>query len=189
MEKERHPGDIITPVIFRLASKGLTDGLDMVLLSRRNGYLGLSIIRSGKHDNSGLERYLELVRTFFPKDLRKRIAISTVHKYKGLEKPMVIVLDAVARSYPLIHPDWIFSRIIGDSPEKIIEEERRLFYVALTRAVERLVIITDQGFISLFSKISNAKRISRLSIGKIIHLSWKNQLFCCEGRKPGIQGY
>ena len=98
----------------------------------------------------GLERYLDLVRSFFPKGLRERIAISTAHKYKGLEKSMVIILDAVHRSYPLIHPDWIFSRILGDSPEKIIEEERRLFYVALTRAVERLVIITDQGFISPF---------------------------------------
>lgn len=56
---------------------------------------------------------------------------------------MVIVLDAVARSYPLIHPDWAFSRILGDSPEHIVEEERRLLYVALTRAVETLVIITD----------------------------------------------
>jgi DNA helicase-4 len=53
------------------------------------------------------------------------------------------VLDAVARSYPLIHPGWAFSRILGDSPEKIIKEERRLLYVALTRAVEKLVIITD----------------------------------------------
>jgi len=56
---------------------------------------------------------------------------------------VVIVLDAVARSYPLIHPDWAFSRILGDSLDKITKEERRLFYVALTRAVEKLIIITD----------------------------------------------
>ena len=56
---------------------------------------------------------------------------------------MVIVLDAVARSYPLIHPDWIFSRILGDSPEKIVKEERRLLYVALTRALDTLVVMTD----------------------------------------------
>ena len=56
---------------------------------------------------------------------------------------MVIVLDAVARSYPLIHPDWVFSRILGESLERITEEERRLLYVALTRAIETLVVITD----------------------------------------------
>ena len=53
------------------------------------------------------------------------------------------MLDAVARSYPLIHPDWAFSRILGDSPDKITKEERRLLYVALTRAVKMLVIFTD----------------------------------------------
>lgn len=37
----------------------------------------------------------------------------------------------------------LFYRVLGDSPEKITKEERRLFYVALTRAVETLVIITD----------------------------------------------
>lgn len=39
----------------------------------------------------------------------------------------------------------MFSRIFGDSPEKITKEERRLLYVALTRAVETLVILTDGG--------------------------------------------
>ena len=91
----------------------------------------------------GLLRYLDHVRSFFPNGLRERINISTAHKYKGLEKRMVIVLDLVARSYPLIHPDWAFSRILGDSPEKIVEEERRLLYVALTRAVDTLVVVTE----------------------------------------------
>ena len=55
----------------------------------------------------------------------------------------MIVLDAVARSYPLIHPDWVFARIFGDSPTKITQEERRLFYVALTRAIDTLVVFTE----------------------------------------------
>jgi hypothetical protein len=63
---------------------------------------------------------------------------------------VVIVLDAVDRSYPLIHPDWVFSRALGDSIEKIITEERRLFYVALTRAVDTLIILTEQRSSSPF---------------------------------------
>jgi DNA helicase IV len=139
LEQQRRPGDIITPAVLRLTSKALADGLDVVMLCRRNAIPWF--VNNG--DGRGLARYLDLIRSFFPKGLKERISISTAHKYKGLEKPMVIVLDAVARSYPLIHPDWAFSRILGDSPEKIAKEERRLLYVALTRAVDTLVIITD----------------------------------------------
>ena len=56
---------------------------------------------------------------------------------------MVVVLDAKAKYYPLIHSDSAFNRVLGQSLEKIIEEERRLFHVAMTRAEEKLVIFTD----------------------------------------------
>jgi len=114
------------------------------MLCRRNGlpwFVNFQDQSAGS--GRGLARYLDLVRSFFPNGLRERISISTAHKYKGLEKPMVIVLDLVARSYPLIHPDWAFSRILGDSPQKITEEERRLLYVALTRAADTLVVFTE----------------------------------------------
>lgn len=144
IEKQRHPGDIITPAVLRIANSALATGIDVVMLCRRNGlpwFVNFQDQSAGS--GRGLARYLDLVRSFFPNGLRERISISTAHKYKGLEKPMVIVLDLVARSYPLIHPDWAFSRILGDSPQKITEEERRLLYVALTRAADTLVVFTE----------------------------------------------
>lgn len=144
IEKERHPDDTITPAVCRLASTALAADMDVVMLCRRNHLPWFVNYQDQWGGNErGLARYLDLVRSFFPNGSKERISISTAHKYKGLEKPMVIVLDAVARSYPLIHPDWIFSRILGDSLEKIVEEERRLLYVALTRAADTLVIVTD----------------------------------------------
>lgn len=144
IEMQRHPGDSITPAITRLANKALAEGMDVVMLCRRNGLPWFVNFQDEiNRDGMGLPRFLDFVRSFFPDGLKERISISTAHKYKGLEKPMVIVLDAVARSYPLIHPDWAFSRILGDSPEKIIKEERRLLYVAITRAADTLVIFTD----------------------------------------------
>ena len=145
-EIERHAGDDITPAVLRLISKGLSDGLDIVLLCRTNNlpwyinYKGQSEFVSLAGSN---EQFLGLIRSYFPKGLKERISISTCHKYKGLEKSMVVVLDAVLQRYPMIHSDWIFTRILGDSPEKITKEERRLLYVALTRASKRLVIITE----------------------------------------------
>lgn len=71
------------------------------------------------------------------------LRISTTHRFKGLKEPAVIVLDAVQRSYPLIHPHWVFLRIFGDSIDSIVDEERRLFYVAVTRAKDSLALITE----------------------------------------------
>jgi DNA helicase-4 len=144
IEKQRHLGDFITPAVLRIANTALASGIDVVMLCRRNALPWfVNYQNQSAGSGHGLARYLDLVRSFFPSGLRERISISTAHKYKGLEKPMVILLDLVARSYPLIHPDWAFSRILGDSPKKITEEERRLLYVALTRAADTLVVFTE----------------------------------------------
>jgi len=60
------------------------------------------------------------------------VQIRTVHSAKGLEFRVVFVLFIGDRSFP--H---------GAKPD--IEEERRLFYVAITRAQERLFIIGKNG--------------------------------------------
>ena len=144
LEDRRHPGDCLTPAVLRVANQALAEGRDVVLLCRRNG-LPYFVNYGDKTDleGRGNDRFLSHIRSYFHKGLRERVTISTAHKYKGLEKSVVIVLDAVARSYPLIHPDWVFSRIFGDSPAKITAEERRLLYVALTRAIDTLVVFTD----------------------------------------------
>lgn len=145
IEQKIAPGDAITPAVVRLVHAGIQEGRDVVLLSRQNRLP--SFVNWGKsapRAASELESFLEIIRQRLPVDWRGKVSLSTTHKYKGLERDMVIVLDAVARRYPLIHPDWIFQRVLGDSIERVVDEERRLFYVALTRAVDRLVILTDQ---------------------------------------------
>ena len=144
IERQRNPGDAITPAVLRLIWKSIQEDLNTVMLCRRNAIPWFVNYQGRKGAESrGLISYLDIIQSCFPKYLREKISISTAHKYKGLEQKVVIVLDVIMRSYPLIHPDWVFSRILGDSLEKIAEEERRLLYVALTRATERLVIITD----------------------------------------------
>ena len=144
IEQKRHPGDIITPMVSRIANSVLAAGSDLVVLSRRNALPWFVNFKEQELGGAkGQSGFLDLVRSLFPKELNERITISTTHRYKGLEKPTVVVVDAIARSYPLIHPDWVFSRVLGDSPEKIAQEERRLFYVAMTRAIDKLVIITS----------------------------------------------
>lgn len=66
------------------------------------------------------------------------VLITTVHGAKGLEWPWVAVWGANEEDFP--H----YSR---DNPLNVerLEEERRLFYVAITRARERLWILHDGG--------------------------------------------
>ena len=152
-EKERHNGDEITPAVLRLVSKLLATDKNVVLLSRKNKlpwYVNYDAVQSRSRKKNGLDAYCDLIRSYFPEELRDRISTSTVHKYKGLQNDAVIVVDAVLQSYPLIHPDWIFNRVLGDNIDKIIAEERRLFYVALTRAVDTLIILTEKQNISPF---------------------------------------
>jgi DNA helicase-4 len=44
----------------------------------------------------------------------------------------------------------VFCRLFGDTIEKLIEEERRLFHVAVTRARETLILVTEADNISPF---------------------------------------
>ena len=153
-EKKENPGDNFTPAVLRLVHKVVNDGKNVVLLSRKNS---LPLITGGHN------RLLNFLHSGLPSKLAKKVTISTVHKYKGLEKTVVIVLDAVPQCYPLLHPNLVFTRIFGDSIERIIAEERRLFYVALTRAVEELFILTEaDNFSPFLEDLESNIKLSRL---------------------------
>jgi DNA helicase-4 len=77
-------------------------------------------------------------------DFRDRIQTSTVHSYKGLEADVVIIPEVCTRSFPLIHPDSVLFFPFGQTGQDILDEERRLFYVAITRAREKLWILSER---------------------------------------------
>ena len=144
---ENSHDDFITPAVLRLAQQILKRNQDIVLLSRVNNVVGHrkkdeEETNDEANRDVGIQNFEKLIRSYFPEELRERISISTVHKYKGLEKKTVIILDAIENHYPFIHPDWIFTKIFGDDLSKVILAEQRLFYVAITRAVNGLIIIT-----------------------------------------------
>lgn len=139
IEERLFRSSLLTPVVLRLANAELAAGRSVVLLCVRNE---LTDPTGGTYP---LDRYLKMLRGKLPEALRDRLAISTVHGFKGNQADAVIVLDAFERSYPLIHPSWVFSRILGETEADIIAESRRLLYVALTRAKHRLFIITETG--------------------------------------------
>ncbi|SVE41451.1 uncharacterized protein METZ01_LOCUS494305, partial [marine metagenome] len=135
VEEMRHGGDSLTPAVLRLVNFQLVNGRKPVLLSRTNNV---------PHGGGELNEFLDQIRAFLPPEKRGLVSASTTHRYKGLESDAVIVVDALDRRYPLIHPDWKFQRVFGDTETQIEAEERRLFYVALTRATDSLDLITGE---------------------------------------------
>lgn len=88
---------------------------------------------------------LEEFRKILNKEQNRLTQINTSHGFKGKQACTVVVSDAVVRRYPLVHPDWIFQKIFGDTLKKLIEDDKRLFYVAITRATDCLVLLTDSS--------------------------------------------
>jgi DNA helicase-4 len=82
----------------------------------------------------------------------KLISFSTIHSYKGLEADITIVADASSENFPFIHPDNQLLSPLGVKIEEVIEEEKRLFYVAMTRAKEQLYVFAEKDAMSIFIK-------------------------------------
>jgi superfamily I DNA/RNA helicase len=68
------------------------------------------------------------------------IVLATVHAIKGLEASVVIVLGATSRYFPCKVSDHPVVDLIKDTYVDREEEERRLLYVAVSRAKELLII-------------------------------------------------
>lgn len=81
----------------------------------------------------------------------KEIGYMTVHKSKGLQADNVIVIGLVNDRYGfpnMVVDDPILELLLADSDRYEFAEERRLFYVALTRTRNRVWLVTgdDSGY-------------------------------------------
>ena len=87
------------------------------------------------HCEGDLERFLASVAMQTDADMVQprveRVTLSTIHAAKGLEFPVVFVVGCEEGLIPLRHRD-------GQSVD--LDEERRLFYVALTRAQDQVYL-------------------------------------------------
>jgi DNA helicase-2/ATP-dependent DNA helicase PcrA len=99
--------------------------------------------RQSRGEPAGLVDYLELVSLVSPADEKQKgISLMTVHAAKGLEFPVVFVTGL---------EDGVFPSLRNGEDEKAIEEERRLAYVSITRARERL-FLTNARYRRLFGR-------------------------------------
>ncbi len=86
-------------------------------------------------------------------DPRLRLRYNSVHQAKGLEADYVVVLDVVGGRYGFpteIVDDPLLDLVLAGRGPYPNAEERRLFYVAITRAKQKTFILTKDAERSVF---------------------------------------
>jgi len=81
------------------------------------------------------------------------VKVMTIHSAKGLEFKYVFVVTLVDKRFPTINrsekialPEELLSKTLVTSGDSHLEEERRLFYVAATRAKDQLFLTGAQDY-------------------------------------------
>ncbi|MEA2063748.1 MAG: UvrD-helicase domain-containing protein [Gemmatimonadota bacterium] len=128
----------------------------------------------------------------------------TIHAAKGLEAPCVFLWGLVGGrgGFPSIwNEGGVLRLILPQDLGRRMDEERRVFYVALTRARYRLFLITERNNLSDFLKQvpghffrtrphekdlyppgqTVTRRTECSSCGEILHTGWRFCPFCYQG--------
>lgn len=120
---------------------------------------------SGKNDFMVLYRARRTVSKDTLKYLKSYFGmgrVKTIHGSKGLEAKYVFVLGLKGgpTGFPQIYADKEIKKVILDRPlSDKEEEERRIFYVAMTRAKKKLFLISEDGNESVYlSDIPNENK-------------------------------
>jgi len=177
------------------AQKEENDGVEVVCENVKelleNGYTKdeiLILTRTRKSD--AYEEYRSRLMDY-------NIKITTIHQAKGLEARAVFIIGLTSgfMGFPLVRDtDRIFQIIKRSNFDLLMEEERRLFYVALTRAKEELFLISEVGNESEFIKeipgqfldrsnflilnVGDPEKIHCISCGKVIDPEYYYCPFC-----------
>lgn len=131
-EKETDGVDYLVQKVHKLQEEGINQE-DILILYRRTAMF--TPFKSALRD-AGL-----------------KVTAKTIHASKGLEAKAVFIIGLTDGSggFPDIWLDDVVFRVVKDVKlDALMEEERRLFYVALTRAKEELHLITEIGNESQF---------------------------------------
>lgn len=100
----------------------------------------------------------------------RKIEFLTVHKSKGLEADYVILLQCNKDTYGFpsqVSDDPVLNYVLTKSDQFPYGEERRLFYVAITRAKIKTLVLYDKRFPSVFvDEFLHPEKVSEESYAK-----------------------
>jgi DNA helicase-2/ATP-dependent DNA helicase PcrA len=120
-----------------------TDGDEERLENVNELINSIMLIENDDNENLNLEDYLQEIALYTDQDVKEddkgRVKLMTIHTSKGLEFPFVFIIGFTDGIIPS-------SMSIKERRLRALEEERRLTYVAITRAEKRLYITESEGF-------------------------------------------
>lgn len=161
--------DYLVASVFTNSAEGSRWMPTVLILSRTGRAYGENLARFGACLEEALRRHPELqdlANDFAVVSGRRKsgqddavlIEVMTAHKAKGKEADTVIVLESVLRQFPKVHADNQLFSALGVTAEDVLAEERRLFYVAVTRAEHRLMLLTETGKESPYLEAMTGRR-------------------------------
>lgn len=158
IRKNIHPfsSDAKTEIVFREYSRGDAVGaLERIVAEIP---LGKSVLLLGRYtyDNYLLAKNFRQRRSgnsLFYTICGREVEFLTMHRSKGLEADYVVLLNCNNGSFGFpstIADDPVLGFVMSDSDGYLFGEERRLFYVAMTRAKVRTIVMYDKSKPSVF---------------------------------------
>ena len=156
---EKEDSDLVSLLSMILNDSGYRQ---MVLDDKENGPDRLENLKSLTDDlrqfeendpQAGLDEYLQTISLYTDKEegeTADAVQLMTVHSAKGLEFDTVFVVDLNEGIFPN-------ERATNES-RRGIEEERRLAYVAFTRAKRKLYLVEAGGFSFILQKTRTTSR-------------------------------
>lgn len=152
-ETEEREAEFISNHMLRLIASGIKP-CELFVISRTNAQLNYITEHLNAKGIHVLKKSVEL-HNMSKEALDNQVTVSTVHAIKGLEAKHVFVTGLVSSVFPSFTKDKaVVSTIKHKYSKSIIDEEKRLFYVALTRAKEGL-------YVSHYKKNVNGKKRSK----------------------------
>lgn len=124
--------------------------------------------------DASLDDYLQEIALYTNQDVdndEQYVSMMTIHMSKGLEFPYVFVIGLSENIFPSM-------RNLDENGDMGLEEERRLAYVAYTRAMKQLFLIESSGY----SFVSNGPKVRSRFISEI-----NDDYISHEGRKDTYQ--
>ncbi|NLD48012.1 MAG: ATP-binding domain-containing protein [Clostridiaceae bacterium] len=116
-----------------------------------------------------------LLENTIPEYRKGNVTLTTIHSSKGLEYDLVIMLDLSNTEIP---GKYALNTSKNSKDDSLLEEERRLFYVGMTRAREYLYLVYPENrngaiepeslFVSEVSACINSEAIKDYGEGVIV---------------------